>query len=937
MKTHILLLMLLLLGATLAAQVSSDLNSSLPVDPELIIGKLPNGLTYYIKVNRNPEKRAELRLAINIGAIQEDDDQQGLAHFTEHMAFNGTRHFAKSELVDYLNSIGMGYANGLNGGTGSDQTVYQLQVPTDNAEQFRKGFLILSDWADGVAMDSLEIEKERGVIIEEWRMGQGAYQRINDAQWKVIFAGSRYAERMPIGKLEVLQNFRLADIRRFYHDWYRPDVQAVVAVGDFDPKVVENLIKEYFGSIPARTNPRPVVLYEVPDHKETRVVITTDPEATDNDIQLYWKQPLALNETIGDYRNSLLTNFFTQMLNMRLQELSRKAEPPFTDAYNFKYNITATKSSYILAASTSDTGILTGYRTLLTEAERVRRYGFTESEFERTKQMLLRQSERMLTEKDKQDSDRLVWRYVSAFIRSNPVMSIEQNVALNRELYAGISLQDVNDLCSAMMPDSNMVIAVSAPAKQEVVLPTEQQLLDLLAQVRSEEIAPYIDQFSEDALLSQDLKPLKVVKEKKYKQAGIKQWKLKNGITVLLKPTDFKNDEILMRAYSPGGTSQYALEDVLEAREAANIIAEAGVNGFTSTVLQKKLSGKIVRLEPFIGSDSEGFTANCSKADLETLFQLVYLYSTQPRLDEDSFASWLAKEQAYLQNQALDPQSAFFDSLSGFWVDFNPRTRNLKLEDLPSLQRERILQIYAERFADFTDFTFVFVGSFEEKQLKAFCEKYLANLPARGRQEQYIDHGVRFTQGKKDLTVYKGLDEKSTVMLTIYTPAELHGKARHELRSLTMLLDEKLRENIREARSGVYFVGSWSSIGKYPSPYTQIDIYMQCAPERTTELTAAILATLDSLKAGQFDEKYVNVVKMTSQKRLETDLRENRWWLNAIYDQIYYGYALNDLLADRSDIAKLDMEQLRKTAAQYLNHDTNLVKGILLPAPKTAP
>lgn len=934
---NVMLLLLFLLGAVLTAQVMPDLNADLPVDPELVIGKLPNGLTYYIKVNRHPEKRAELRLVTNIGSVQEDDDQQGLAHFTEHMAFNGTKHFAKSELVDYLNSIGMGYANGLNAGTGLDNTTYQLQVPTDNAEQFRKGFLILSDWAHGVSFDTQEIDRERGVIIEEWRMGQGAGQRISDAVMKVNFAGSRYAERMPIGKLEVLQKFTSDTIKRFYNDWYRPDLQAVVAVGDFDPRVVESLIKEYFSPIPAKESPRPLGFYNIPDHNETRVALVSDPEATDTEIQLYWKQPVAEFRTVQQYRNSLITNLFTQMLNMRLQELTQKAEPPFVYAYNFKFNITASKASYIMAASASETGIMDAYKALLTESERVRRYGFTASEFERTRQQLVRNSERMLAEKDKQDSDRLVWRYVSAFTRENPVMSIEQNVALNRYLYAGIALQEVNDLCTEMMPDSNLVIAVSAPQKEGVVLPGQDQLLTLLAQVRTQEIAPYVDQFSEEALLSQKLKPVKVAKEKKYKQTGIKEWKLKNGITVLFKQTDFKNDEILLRAYSPGGTSQYALEDVFEAREAANIIMESGVNGFNASALQKKLSGKIVRIEPFIGSESEGFTANCSKADLETLFQLVYLYSTTPRLDDESYASWLAKEQAMLQNQALDPQSAFFDSLSGFWFDFNPRTRTLKVADLPALQSERVLQIYSDRFADFSDFTFIFVGSFEEKQLKAFSEKYLSNLPSRGRKEQYIDHGVRFTQGKKDLTVYKGLDDKSTVMLTIHTPAELHSKTRQELRSLSLLMDEKLRENIRETRSGVYFVGAWGSVDKYPYPYTQIDIYMQCAPERTEELTDAILTTLDSLKAGLFDEKYVNVVRMTSQKRLETDLRENRWWLNSIYDQVFYGYSLNDLLSDRSDLAGLDMSQLRRTTAEYLNHDTHLVKGTLLPAPKTEP
>jgi zinc protease len=931
MYKQALVVLLLLVCAALFAQQTMMSDTALPVDPDLIIGKLSNGLTYYIKVNRKPSSRAELRLVANIGSVQEDDDQQGLAHFTEHMAFNGTEHFKKTELVDFLNSIGMGYANGLNAGTGLDQTTYMLEIPTDNAEIFRKGFLILSDWANGVSLDAEEIDKERGVIIEEWRMGQGADQRMYNATSKVLFAGSKYAERMPIGKLEVLQSFTPEAIRRFYADWYRPDLQAVVAVGDFDAKVVENLIKEYFEPITGGTNVREVVLYPVPDNIEPKVVIATDPEAAETSVQLTWKHERTENKTVADYRKSLVTNLSTQMLNERLQELAQKPEPPFSYAYNYSFNMVRSKSTYAMVAQVPETGIVKGLAALLSEADRVNRFGFTQSELDRAKQNAMRMAERMLAEKDKQDSGRLVWRYVGNFTYDNPIMSVEQNVNLNRELYAGINLEDVNQISKELVTDDNLVIAVTAPQKEGLVMPTEQDLLSLVQQVKTENLTAYEDKVSNEALLQENLKPGKVVAEKAFKKVGIKQWTLSNGIKVLLKQTDFKNDEILLRAFSPGGASLYNMDDLYEVREAAAIITDSGVNGFDATTLKKKLAGKIVNVEPFIENESEGFTANCSPADLETMFQLIYLYSTAPKLDEESFSGWMARTYAWMQNEALSPEASFMDSVSAFISDRHPRTKRMKAEDLNSLDMQRILQIYRERFADFSDFTFVIVGNFDEKVLKNFCARYLASLPANGVKEQVRDNGVRFATGKKELDVYKGQDAKSTVIMTLIKEMSVDSKTNIQLGNLALLMNEKLRENIREARSGVYFVGAWQDFTLYPIPSMQFSVYMQCSPERVIELSDAVVATLDSLKAGLFDEKYVNVVRMTREKRFETDVKENRWWSNSIYNSVWNGFELNDMLKEREAVKDLTLKDLQQTAASYLVQDTSLIKAVMYP------
>lgn len=934
MLRNMLLLLLLISAVLLIAQTTIDYTTPLPVDPDMKIGKLPNGITYYIKVNHKPEKRAELRLAVNIGSVQEDDDQQGLAHFTEHMAFNGTKHFKKSELVDYLNSIGMGYANGLNAATGLDQTVYQLQIPTDNQEQFRKAFLILSDWANGVSFDTEELNKERGVIIEEWRGGQGAEERMYDKQRQVIFAGSKYAERMPIGKLEVLQNFKPETIKRFYSDWYRPDLQAVIAVGDFDAAVVEQLIKDNFGSIPAKVKPREVILYNVPDNDLAKVVIATDKEASDTSVQLIWKHAKTTNKTFGEYRRSLIVNLYTQMLNMRLQELTQQAEPPFSMAYNYSYNMVRSKSNYAMMAMTPEEGILTGITALLTEAERVQRYGFTESELDRAKQIAVRGAERMLAEKDKQDSGRLIWKYVGNFSYDTPVMSIEQNVTLNKQLYNEISLDDVNLMCRELITDNNLVIAVSAPEKEGLVIPSESDILGLFAQVKEAEITNYEDTVSDEALLKADLKPGKVVSEKTYAKPGIKEWKLNNGIKVLYKQTNFKNDEVLLKAFSIGGTNQYNLDDLYEAREAAGIIVESGVNGFDATTLKKKLAGKIANVEPYIYANEEGFNATCSKADMETMFQLIYLYATAPKLDEQSFASWKSRTNSWMQNDALNPESSYNDSVYATMYDHHPRAKNMKAEDLPGLDMNRVLQIYKERFADFSDFTFIIIGSFDEKMLKSYCETYLANLPVKDLDEKIIDTGLRYAKGKKAIKVYKGQDEKSIAQFSITGTCKFDDKIESRISNLTYLLNEKLRENIRETRSGVYFVGAWDNERKYPVPSYQISIYMQCAPDRVEELSDAVISTLDSLKAGKFDEKYVNVVKVTRQKKLETDMSENRWWLDSVYETAWNQLPLDGLLNDKQSIDKLNLKELQKVAKEYLNQDTNLVWGVLYPMQK---
>jgi zinc protease len=624
------------------------------------------------------------------------------------------------------------------------------------------------------------------------------------------------------------------------------------------------------------------------------------------------------------------------MLDKRLQELSQLPDPPFSNVFNYLTNMVRSKSSYTMQAYISERNVLKAITALMTEAEKAKRYSFTEAELERAKQNALRAAERLLAEKDNQNSEDLVWNYIQNFTNEAPLISYEQFIALYNSLFSTITLEDINAMCRELITENNLVVSVTGPEKEGLVYPTEAEIISAINQATGDEFVTYDDRVRNEDLFNLKLTPQKIKSEKQYKKLGIKEWKLSNGVKVLLKQTDFMNDEVLVTAFSPGGFNQYKLEDKFAGQSAAEVIKESGVGDFDATTLVKRLTGKIVSVEPFIYGDSEGFNANCSKTDMETMFQLMYLYGTAPRLDEESFISWQARNKTWLENAALSPWSCFADSITAFMFNHHPRLRRMKIDDLEKLNWQRILQIYQDRFSDFSDFTFIVVGSFDEKTLRDYCEKYLANLPSTGRKEKRIDTGIRFTQGKKDKIVYVGQDEKSAVEFLVNGYCQVNAETDFELSTLSGLLNEKLRENIRETRSGVYMIFSSGVGDKYPIPSFSQLVFMQCAPDRVEELSTAVIGTLDSLKAGLIDEKYVNTVKTTKQKQLETDLKDNNWWKQRIYYALLNDYPLNSILNEEEAIRDLDLKHLQKTARKYLIQDVNLLRGVMYPKARQA-
>ncbi len=705
MKRHVILAMSFL-AAGASGALATDLAAPIPVDPAVTVGELPNGLRYYIRENAKPEQRAALWLVIGAGAVDEDDDQLGLAHMTEHMAFNGTANFPRTELVSYLESIGMQFGPEVNAYTSQDETVYMLQVPTDQPELLAKGLQILEEWAHRISFEDAEIDKERGVIVEEWRLGRGADERMYDAQLPIIFHGSRYAARNTIGDPEIIKSFPYDTIRRFYRDWYRPDLMAVVAVGDFDKAAVEAAIRERFAGIPRPAAPRPRLQPPVPDHDATLFAVTTDPEASSTFVSVLIKHAPDPETTVADYRRSLLGMLANTMLRNRFAELSRQADPPFSNAFANDRRQARTKSFYTLAAVVQEDGVARGLEALMTEVERARRHGFTGGELDRAKAEFLRQAEQMAAEKDKTESQRFARAYQTHFLRGTPYTGPEQRLALVQELLPTITLAEVDARLREMITTGSRVVTVEAPQRDDLAVPGESELAAILAGVAARDIPAYVDATVDAPLVPAPPPPAPIVARAEDAALGTTTWTLANGVRVVLKPTTFKNDEILLWAVSPGGSSLIGDDGVYpRVSNAAGIVAASGVGAFDPTALQKKLAGKIVRVWPYVSSLEEGLRGSASPQDLETMLQMVYLLVTAPREDQAAFSSMIERQRSFLQNRSADPEAAFRDTITTVVNGYHPRRLPPNVADLDRLDLAGSLAFYRDRFGDCGDFT----------------------------------------------------------------------------------------------------------------------------------------------------------------------------------------------------------------------------------------
>ena len=923
----ILICCILNLGAIIPPEYTSY---PLQQDPEVISGTLDNGLKYYIKQNAKPEKRLELRLYINAGSIVEDDDQRGLAHFVEHMAFNGTKNFPRTEMVDYLTSIGMGYHNGLNGGTSYDYTVYEFKLPTDDENKMRKGISILSDIAWQVSFEPSEIERERGVIQEEWRLGQSAQQRIQDQIDKVRFAGSRYAERNPIGTIENIKTFKQESLIRYYQDWYRPDLETVFIVGDCDPQKMESLVKEYFGIIPKRENPRPRLSYPVPDNIEPRAVTVLDKEQPYTMLRSTWKVKTAPVTDLISLYNEMKQDLFFTMVNSRLQELSQQPDPSFSYAYMYNANwlqgFNATDCIMIANEGRSEDA----FRTLITELARIRQYGYQSAELERAKQIMIRQAEKWVADKPTMDSEDVIWELLNAVMSGDTIISAEFYEQMLKGLINEIALSEVNDIVDDVITSENLTLSLAGTDKPGANYPSQEELLAIYHQAITQELEPWEDITVNEPLLETIPHPGKINKEKVFPKSGIKQWKLSNGVTVYSKKTDFKADEVILVAQSPGGKAKLKPEDYKAAEIMSQYFNVSGFGNFDAPALQKALAGKIVYVYPTISTYYEGWRGSCSPQDLELMFQLLYQYNYAPRFNEEAFSTAVASTRAWIQNRLLEPSNAFFDTLFVLMFNNHPLKRNLHPEELDSITLKQVKDIFQERFGDYTDFTFYVVGNFDEEQLKNYCQTYLANLPVKGRKEKMTDTGVRAFNGKKEISFHKGT-ERSFVSNVTNNKASISPQNNVQQAALQMIAYEKLRENVRENMSGAYVVEIQSSYDYMPEPGIFTFTWMGCNPDRARELNAATFATLDSLKNGLFADKYIESTKTTLHKKYEENIKSNRYWVTNMSENISHNLPIDCFLDYPALYDKLNKKAITKTAKQYYVFDKSLLSVYMFP------
>lgn len=901
-----------------------------PVDPEVTKGKLENGLTYYIRHNDKPENRLVLRLAVNAGSILETEEQRGIAHFVEHMAFAGTENFEKDEIVDYLEGIGIRFGPDINAYTSFDETVYKLTIPTDDRKVVEKGFQILSEWAFRVSFEPEAIDKERGVIIEEWRLGRGAQARMREEYFPVLFQGSRYAERLPIGKKEVIENCEYRTLTGFYRDWYRPDLMAVSAVGDYPEEEIEKILKKYFNGEAPGEERKERPFYPVPDHEETLYSTVTDPEATNTVVRVMKKYNPAKQLRVSDYRDMIIRSMYDRMLNQRLKELTQLPDPPFIYAVSDSAELVRTKSVYELAAVVPEGGTERGLEALMAEAKRVRLHGFTAGELARVKEELQSYYQRAYDERDKMESFRLADEYVRNYLHGEFIPGIEYEYELFRRYAPEIGLEEVNRLGAALLAGDNRVLLVTGPEQQREVLPAAGGLEAVVEQAERKDVGPYIDSVAGTELFTFSPVPGSIIREIYHPEYGITELILGNGVKVLLRPSKLKNREIILSAYSPGGVSTIPDEEYISAMMLPSIIGVSGVGDFSAVELRKLLAGKQVSLNPTVGSYLEGFSGSSTPEDLEILFQLVHLYMTSPRQDTDAFQSLKSRLQALIANRLLQPEAVFSDKMQELISRDHFRRRPLTSAILEEMDPDTAFRVYEKLFGDAGDFTFFIAGNFQMQRIKPLLTAYLGSLPSAGGGGHWQDEGVRFPDSVIEEEIYAGIEAKSRVSLVFGGPLDWSYPRQHMFDSLIQALDIRLREVIREDVSGTYGVGVSGGFAPYPQADYLLQIYFGCDPERAEELTALLFRELENVKEVPFEEKILDKVREQQRRSFEEAREENRFWTAVMREAELYNLPCETILDIEALIEQVTAENMLNFAGEVLRFD-RYVLGTLYP------
>ncbi|MBC7860191.1 MAG: insulinase family protein [Burkholderiaceae bacterium] len=922
-----------LLSCSFLAQAELKLGEHLPIAPQLTVGKLPNGLTYYIQKNGKPEKKVELRLVVKAGSILEDEDQQGLAHFTEHMAFNGSAHFKKSELISYLQSIGVKFGADLNAYTGFDETVYILPIPTDKREHLEQGFLVLEDWAHGLALTDADIDAERGIVLEELRIGKGAEDRINKVLLPKMLNGSRYAQRLPIGKEAVLKNFKYEAVRRFYKDWYRPDLMAVIVVGDIEPGDAEAMIKRHFGKLKNPAKPRPRDYAKVPRRAASEGLVITDKEATGGALHIrYQIAPMKNLPTLADYRDKMIEGLYGDMLGARMRELTQQATPPFVQGASGMNRLVTGYQSFGAYALIGKAGLAPAIEALVQEGERARRFGFSAAELERVKKDMLRNIERAHNERDKSDSGGYAAEYIRNFLVQEPIPGIENELRYTRELLPLITLDEVNRSLRKALPVADKKLVVyTGPEQGGIPTPSPAQLLKLVGGAEKMPVRPKVDKVLATRLMDVLPQAGTIVSEKEDKELGLVELTLGNGVKVVLKPTDFKNDQVLLSSTRFGGQSLYGEADIYNARYASAIVGQMGLKDFSPSDMQKILAGKSAHVGAYLGGLSEGVSGSAGGADVETMLQLVHLLYTQARKDEAIYSAFISRQQDLAKNALSRPESVLRDTVQTTLFNDNPRVQRVpRVADFDQIKLDRVLEIYRERFASAKGSTFFLVGSFDVDKVKPLIATYLASLPAGDIDAAFKDTGVRPVSGVVKKEVLKGTESKSSISINFSGVAEYSDEEQMRLQALIEVINIKLIEVLREKMGLIYGGGMSAALNKLPYGNYTIGVSLPTGPDSVDKVIAATFAEIDKMKRDGPLASDLAKVKENWSKNFRKALRENEFWLARLQTAAMQDSDPATILRYEQQVAALTPADLQAAALRYFNLD-NYVQVVLNP------
>jgi zinc protease len=902
----------------------------LPLDTAVRTGKLANGLTYFIRHNEQPKNRVMIYLVNNVGSVLEDEDQQGLAHFMEHMNFNGTTHFPKNDLVDYLQKNGVRFGADINAYTSFDETVYQLPIPSEKPDVLRNGIKIVHDWAQGATLDPVEIDKERGVVLEEKRLGKGAGERMQRVYWPVLLENSRYAVRMPIGLDTVLNHFTPATIKRFHHDWYRPDLQAVIIVGDIDAAAMEKTILSQFADLKNPAGERARTPYSIPLTGANHFVSVTDKEMTVTRAEVMVKIPGLIVKTAVDYRTQIIRELFDQMLGNRLGELSRQADPPFVrgtaEIGGFIDGLDVFDASVIAKPGEAEKGLKAVWR----EVMRVRRFGFTQTELDRAKTEYLSEMESNWKEKDKTESENFVQEYQEYFLRGAAAPGIDAEFDMVKKDLPGITLAEVNGLSQQDVVNHDRTIMIQAPEKDKTSLPDSATVTSWLAAVEGEDLTAYKDDVLTAPLLANEPVAGTIVSEATDEKLGVTTWKLSNGATVLLKPTDFKNDEIVFGAFGPGGTSLSPDSDFSSAANAAVLVGAGGAGNYNETALEKYLAGKQVGIRFQIGERDQSVNGSSTPADLPTGLAWLDAGWMEPRKDSAVMQSILTRSRASLLNRASDPNSVFSDTVSAVLGNYNFRRTGPSIEKLNRIDPEKAYRIFKSRFSDAAGFTFTFVGSLNLDSMRPLVEKYIASLPARHAGTQARDLGIHIPGGVAAHIAYKGSEPKATVYLVFSGTFDYSMTNVIRLDALKECLDIRLLQRLREDESGVYSPGVQVNTSKLPEGRYGLSINFGCAPENADKLVASTLDEIAKLRASGPLKENVDKWRAEDRASRETQVRTNKFWLNYLQGQVKNNSGLDEIEGYNKAVDAVTVEELKEAAKKYLSGD-NYIRLELLP------